>query len=198
MISDSFNVFFGMTYVLVLITINSRIKDIYRLIDQKGFSVYKNREIMKIYSHIQDILKNSNIYFSFNSLAAFSNYIFFLFFIIFAFYDAFMRNFQFDNFWFFLGGLFQQFETGTLIICLMIFAENLRENGKRISRKIDQKTIFDCSKSRKFSQIFNLQNSYELIGSCGLFDFGPKMIFVLISTSFAYLIVAIQFDIMLS
>jgi hypothetical protein len=198
MASDNFNLIFGMVHILVLITINSRIKDVYQLIDQKKFNFYKQKEIMKIYSHLQDILKATNNYFSFNSMTLFGGYIFFFVSIIFALYDFCVRNFPFENFMFFFGGLLQQFETATIIFYVLIHSDILRCSGRKISEKIDSKISSQESvKIKKISQIFNLQNSYEICVSSGLFEFNTKMIFSLISTGFAYIVVAIQFDMML-
>lgn len=197
LLSPVLNFNFGMIYALVLRTISSRAKDVHRLIEQQDGKKFtpKYKPIMTVYSELQDILSITNKYFSWNSMILFVEYTLHCFIMLLAFYDLYTREFPLDSILYFISGIGYQFPLQVYTLFLMKQSENLKHDGMKISQKINTRIIFSkVEKDEKFGQIFALQSKSPLTASCGLFDFGWKMIFIAISTSFSYLLVAIQFD----
>lgn len=192
-----FNINFANTFVIILMSVNLRIKSVFQLIDESSYSVSisKCRSIMKIYSNLLDIIKLSNKYFSLTAMVIFTEYTLHCVMMLLTFYDICMRGFPLENIIYFITGAYNQFATGSSIILLITTSEILKNNGQKVFLKIREQKILSKDKNvEKFLKILSLQSNHELITSCGLFKFDWKIIFNMLTASFSFFLVAVQFD----
>lgn len=155
---------------------------------------------MRICNKLSDLLESSSKYFLCNNIFLFSNLFFILLIMTFLGYDILVHNLDTDDvilfFAFVVFCVSTAFCSSITILTSTYFSECLSNCIKKFSLISFQ---FNDKKVQKFCilAILQLESSRRDI-SCGVFAFNWKFVFLIISSSFSYLVMMIQFDYMLT
>lgn len=161
----------------------------------------KMKLLMKVLCIIEDLINSRNNYVSLSNILSFANFFVTSLMILFLGYDVFAHNLGNDDLTLFLGGISFSFFAGLACFIAISYSISVARTIKKaikIFNKIQMK-FNDDAKIQKYCNLANLQlSSVQSEFSCGLFDFNYKLIFTLMSSIFAYLVMMIQFDYMLT
>jgi hypothetical protein len=188
MLITPFSILFIQVFIVMLMNVNSRIRELVTSIETTHVDAKK---VMKIYSHLHDLMTFMNQLFSINFMLVLTEVSVHLMLIIFNFYHVILNGFQFAFFWGFAVGFSYLWSTATGFILLTFYARQVRKSGNDIWQTMNSKREVRL----KTRLVASYQMAYsELVASCGVYEFDWKIIFSLMSGAFGYFIVAIQFD----
>jgi hypothetical protein len=150
------------------------------------------RVVSKITDRLNGTISLINEYHVFNPVITLLDLLFVVITTTFLIYDVTVHSLNANNFFIIFGGFAYAINSG--LICIFIFV--LSSRIQSIYSEIEMK-ILGCAEISKFSQLFAANFQRNEI-SCGLFKFEWAHIFTMLTSFVAYLIVMLQFDLMIN
>lgn len=167
----------------------------------KPISATRLRMFMKIYNDLNALIPLLNRFYVYNLVLSIYDKLVISITTIFLVYDVIVHSLMDDNFVIILGASFYIFISGLICVLIIAFASFLNSMNEEIVNGLNGIKM-KCNGNRKimkFIEISILQvesTKHEI--SCGLFTFDWKLCFTFISSIHTYLIVMLQFDIMIN
>lgn len=188
---------FNLIFVVTLINITWRLKTI-----DEFLGVHMTRQelkiILKIYSKIDGTISNVKKYFSINTMICFEDVLLTALMTTFLAYDIVVHSLMIKDVILMLGGYSYVFVSGFSCVMVVIYSSKINSLKKSSLLKIIGMRLKIYGKFGKICDLGILQiDSSMLQISCGLFTFDSYFIFTIISSFFSYLVVVLQFDIMI-
>lgn len=198
-------IYYVLFTMLMLIVASWRIKSIDEAllqVDERNERklLKKLKIILKVWSKVEDLNTSMTKYFITNNLFYFSNFFNTFLITVFLGYDIFAHSLEIDDKIFLMAAVIFCISSISCIIILTINSEIYKNKNNKAMLKFNLIKLKSKDKrvqSFCYLGILQLKNSSNFI-SCGLFDLNWKHVFAMISSFFAYLVMIIQFDYMLT
>lgn len=155
--------------------------------------------LMKIYDKLNVITPAFNRYFVLNIVLSLFNVLVISITIVFLVYDIIIHSLAFENFIIIAGAFSYMIVSGLIIVLIIAYTSFINDSNDGIIVTLNTNgKQFNEKKFLKFCHLAILQvESTREKFSCGLFEIDWKLVLTWASSFFAYLIVMLQFDIMI-
>ena len=155
---------------------------------------------MKIFDKINDTVLSINRCYMINILISFFNLTLVLIFIIFLIYDVLVHQLKIDDAILIVGG--SSYAICISIGCLIIISYSSTIEKLHYLVMKNYVELYLGTKDKKIHRLVHLAmiqlTHFRKDISCGLYDFNWNCIFLILTSVFNYVIVMIQFDVMIS
>ncbi|KAG5667396.1 hypothetical protein PVAND_015377 [Polypedilum vanderplanki] len=187
----------NLVYCITFIAIITRFKSTIKVLkSEKNLNIYELKEIMKIHIKCFEIIHLNNQFFALNAFIGFTDFSASLTFVFFCVYSVYKSGFDFDEIMLLYGNFMYFIICAGYFYVILKAACNVRNLCNELWEIFCLKENFNRNENYlKFQQISIYQISYcKFIPSCGFYEFNWKVLMIVLSGAFTYLIVGIDFD----
>lgn len=200
MISFDVNAIFSLTFMIVLLALNSRISNVRKAI--KNLTKTTTRElkiVMKMYSNIYDIVVLCNNFFSYTILVGLAEFFLHCIIVAFSAYEAFFTRSDLPHFLTLFSGFTYMLSNFMMYVLVIKTSTILKHGGHMLWNQINRTKTLKDKKLKKFCEISILQmRMLELAPGCEIFELNWNVLFIIMTGVVSYLTIMVQFDLSVS
>lgn len=188
---------FNLIFVTTLLNVTWRLETIDEFLGAQ-MNRRELKTILRIYSKFDGTVSHVNRYFTFNTMICFLDVLMIALMVVFLAYDIVVHSLMIKDVILMLSGISYVLVSGFSCVMVIVYSSKISSLKNSSFWKMNGMRLKSHRETGKRCELGILQISSSVSQvSCGLFTFDSYHIFTIISSLFSYLVVVIQFDIMI-